>query len=350
MERRAQVTAAVVSWNTRELLDRCLESLRPEADSGRLEAWVVDNASSDGSADLVSERHTWAELIASPENLGFGAAVNRVAERSVSEWLMIANADIALRPGSLDAMLEAGRRDGGAGAIAPRLVLPDGSTQHSVFAFPTLPFALILNSGLFHLSRDLGDRLALLDRWDDTRARRVPWAVAACLLVRRAAWVEAGGFDERQWMYAEDLDLGWKLRQRGWATRYEPRAVVDHESAAATTQHFGSELPPHWQRSTYGFLARRRGVIYAWTAALINTGGALLRWAKVAPLSVVRPAAYREVRRAHARWALVHLRALRRRAIQPYVLRCQRAAISSAPPKAWVVAAALSWSTTARGS
>jgi GT2 family glycosyltransferase len=308
VERRASITAAVVSWNTRELLDRCLESLRPEADRGRLEAWVVDNASSDGSADLVRERHSWAELIASQDNLGFGAAVNRVAERSAADWLLIANADIALRPGALDALLEAGRRDPGAGAIAPRLVLPDGSTQHSVFAFPTLPFALVLNSGIFHLSRGLGDRLALLDRWDDTRARRVPWAVAACLLVRRAAWDDAGGFDERHWMYAEDLDLGWKLRERGWASRYEPRAVVDHESAAATTKAFGGteEIMARWQRSTYGWIARRRGPGRARLVAAMNFGGCAVRYLALTPAALVAPGRWGERRRALGRWTLVH--------------------------------------------
>jgi N-acetylglucosaminyl-diphospho-decaprenol L-rhamnosyltransferase len=312
VERRAQVTAAVVSWNTRELLDRCLASLRPEADSGRLEAWVVDNASSDGSAELVRERHGWAELIASGENLGFGAAVNRVAERTASDWLLIANADVALRPGALDALLEAGRLDPRAGAIAPRLVLPDGSIQHSVFAFPTLPFAFVLNSGAFHLSRRLGDRMALLDRWDDTRARRVPWAVGACLLVRRAAWDAAGGFDERQWMYAEDLDLGWKLRQSGWATRYEPRALVDHESAAATTKAFGGEeeIMARWQRSTYGWIARRRGPLRARLVAAMNFAGCALRYLALTPLSWVAPRRWRERRRALGRWTKVHLAGL----------------------------------------
>jgi N-acetylglucosaminyl-diphospho-decaprenol L-rhamnosyltransferase len=308
VERRAQVTAAVVSWNTRELLDRCLESLRPEAESGRLEAWVVDNASSDGSAELVRERHAWAELVASEENLGFGAAVNRVAASPGGEWLLIANADIALRPGALDALLEAGRLDPGAGAIAPRLVLPDGSTQHSVFAFPTLPFAFVLNSGVFHLSRGLGDRMALLDRWDDTRSRRVPWAVGACLLVRRAAWDAAGGFDERQWMYAEDLDLGWKLREQGWATRYEPRALVDHESAAATTKAFGGEeeIMARWQRSTYGWIARRRGPVRARLVAAMNFAGCALRYLALTPASWVAPRRWRERRRALGRWTLVH--------------------------------------------
>ena len=103
----------------------------------------------------------------------------------------------------------------------------------------------------------------------------------AFLIVRRRAWDEVGGFDERQWMYAEDLDLGWRLQQAGWTTRYEPRAHVDHESAASTTQLFGSDLDPHWQRSTYGFLARRRGR-YTGAIALINALGAYLRWAQVA--------------------------------------------------------------------
>jgi N-acetylglucosaminyl-diphospho-decaprenol L-rhamnosyltransferase len=311
----AQVAAAVVSWNTRELLDRCLRSLEPEARSGRLEAWVVDNASTDGSADLVRERHGWAHLVASPDNLGFGAAVNLVAERTERDWLLMANADVALRPGALDALLEAARRDPGAGALAPRLVLPDGGTQHSVFAFPTLPFALILNSGLFHLSRDLSDRLALLDRWDHTRARRVPWAVGACLLLRREAWNAAGGFDTRHWMYAEDLDLGWKLRRAGWATRYEPRAVVDHQSAAATRQAFGDDegIAARWQRSTYGWIARRRGAGRARLVAALNFAGSGLRYLALTPVALACPRRWRERRRALGRWTMVHAAGLGRR-------------------------------------
>jgi len=309
-----QVTVAIVSWNTRALLGRCLESFAPEVASGRVELWVVDNASSDGSAELVSEQFPWVRLIASPENLGFGRAVNLVALQTSSQWLATANADMALRPGALDRLLVTGARDQGAGAVAPSLILADGTTQHSVFGFPTIPFSFLLATGAYRLNATIADRLAFEGRWDKDKARRVPWAVAAFLLIRREAWDEVGGFDERQWMYAEDLDLGWRLRKAGWATRYEPQAAVDHESAAATTQLFGPELPPHWQRSTYGFIARRRGVGYVWAVALLNFAGALARWAWVAPRSVARPHRYRELRRAHARWAVVHLKALRGRA------------------------------------
>lgn len=310
----APVAVAVVSWNTRELLARCLRSLGPEVERGMAEVWVVDNASSDGSAELVREHFGWAHLIASPENLGFGRAVNLVARQTSSEWLATANADIALRPGALDMMVHAGECDCGAGAIAPRLVLSNGEPQHSVLAFPTITYSLLLAVGGFRMSSTIGDRLAFPGHWDMDRARRIPWAVAAFLLIRRAAFEQVGGFDERQWMYAEDLDLGWRLRRSGWATRYEPRALVDHESAAATTQLFGVELAPHWQRSTYGFIARRRGPAYARAVALLNLVGATWRWVRLVLLCALRDDVDVELRDAHWRWILVHLKALSPRA------------------------------------
>lgn len=309
----APVTVAIVSWNTRDLLGRCLRSLEPEVTRGFAKVWVVDNASTDGSADLVRERFAWARLVPSRENLGFGRAVNLVADRTTGEWIAAANADIALRPNALNVLLESAKRDPGAGALAPRLVLPDGSTQHSVFAFPSIPFALTLQTSAARVSRRLGDRMALIGYWDSTRARRVPWAVAAFLLIRRRAWDEIGGFDERQWMYAEDLDLGWRLREAGWATRYEPAAMVDHESGASTTQAWGPELAPVWQRSTYGFMARRIGMPRTRAIAAINFAGTGVRWLVMAPAAMARPGRLREQHRALGRWVLVHARALRSR-------------------------------------
>src|SRR3954454_17276525 len=290
------VTVAIVSWNTRDLLARCLDSLHPEVERGRAEVWVVDNASSDGSAKLVAERYPWVRLIASDDNLGFGRAINLVARQTSSEWIASANADIALRPGALGALLDAGARDPRAGAIAPRLVLPDGTTQHSVFAFPTIPFSFLLAIAAFRFSVTIEDWLAYPGYWDHERARRVPWAVAAFLLFRRTAFDEVGGFDDRQWMYAEDLDIGWRLKDAGWVTRYEPRAHVDHESAAATTQQFGRELAPHWQRATYGCIARRRGAANARAVAALNLLGALWRWARLAVRSALQPGVHGERR------------------------------------------------------
>jgi N-acetylglucosaminyl-diphospho-decaprenol L-rhamnosyltransferase len=312
MRRTPEVTLAVVSWNTRALLARCLDSVAGEAESGRVEAWVVDNASTDGSAAMVREEFPWVQLCALEENVGFGAAVNLAAGRTATPWLAIANADVALRPGALDALLAAGERDPGAGAVAPRLLLPDGSTQHSVFGFPTVPYTALLSSGLYHLAAPLADRLAVPGHWDDRRARRVPWAIAAFLLVRREAWDAIGGFDARQWMYAEDLDLGWRLREAGWATRYEPRAEVDHESGASTSQAWGEDAPLQWWRSTYGWMARRRGVARAWAVAGLNALGAVARYAVLAPVARLAPDPWAQRRRGLLHAARAHASGLAR--------------------------------------
>jgi GT2 family glycosyltransferase len=305
----APLTVAIVSWNTRDLLARALNSFKPDADRGLVDVWVVDNASTDGSPDLVRDRFGWVNLIASEDNLGFGSAVNEVGRRTDSEWIAPANADIAAHPGAVERLLQAGAEDARAGAVAPRLVLPDGSTQDSVGALPTIPFSALHAVGAFGFKSGLTDRFTYPERWDTERRRHVDWAVAAFIVVRRTAWDQIGGFDDRQWMYAEDLDLGWRLKQAGWATLYVPSAVVDHEEGAATTQHFGAELAPVWQRATYGCIARRRGSPYARLIAFINVLGAARRYPMVAWRSRKRadPA---ELRALHRRWIKVHLNAL----------------------------------------
>ena len=300
---------AIVSWNTRDLLARALESFKPDADRGLVDVWVVDNASTDGSPDLVRDRFDWVNLIASEENLGFGSAVNEVARRTDSEWIAPANADIAAHPGAIERLLRAGAEDERAGAVAPRLRLPDGSTQDSVGALPTISFTALHAVGAFGFSSRLTDRYTYPERWDTERRRHVDWAVAAFIIVRRTAWDQIGGFDQLQWMYAEDLDLGWRLQQAGWATLYEPSAVVDHEVGAATTQQFGAELAPVWQRATYGCIARRRSSAYARLIAFINVFGAARRYPMVAWRSRKR-ADPGEIRALHRRWIRVHLNAL----------------------------------------
>jgi N-acetylglucosaminyl-diphospho-decaprenol L-rhamnosyltransferase len=303
---RPPVVVAVVSWNTRDLLDRCLESLRADADGGLTEVWVVDNMSSDGSAGMVRERHPWVRLVEPGENLGYGRAVNLVAERTESAWLVASNADVALRPGALARLVEAGERDAGAGIVAPRLVLPDGSTQQSVWPLPTIFSTMLGNLGPRVVPAWLGDRLALRTMWRPERGRRVPWAIGAFLLVRRSAWDEVGGFDSRQWMSAEDLDLAWRIRAAGWTTRYEPQAVVDHEESAATGQVWGDELVIHWQRCTYAWMAGRRGRAVTALVGMVNLGGALPRLAVYALLSRLRPEPWGERLRPALRWTLVH--------------------------------------------
>jgi GT2 family glycosyltransferase len=306
----ATVTVAVVSWNTRDLLVRCLRSLEAEAVSGRARVVVVDNGSSDGSADAARRAAPWAEILRAEGNLGFGPAVNLAARRSDTGWLAIANADVAPEPGALDALVRCGDRDRGIGAVAPRLILPDGRTQHSVGPLPTVPAAAAFALGLARLIPGLGDRLCLEGYWDPERGRDVPWAAGAFLLLRRDAFDAVGGFDERQWMYAEDVDVCWRLHDGGWTTRYEPAARVAHANGAATAGAFGPQRTARFMRATYVVIARRRGVAAAWATAAINVAGTAARLVALTPAALVTPrrrGPWRDCRR----WLAAHRQGLR---------------------------------------
>jgi GT2 family glycosyltransferase len=291
------VTIAVVSWNTRSLLEQCLESARGASESGLAHVWVLDNASSDGSAELVRERFPWVELIASDRNLGFGAGVNAIAARTRSAWIAPANADIRLTDGALERLLAEGQRDPEAGVIAPRLILPDGSTQHSVYPFPTIPFTLAYVTGATRASGRLSRHWCIEEGFDPNRGREVAWAVGAFLLVRRRAWDQVGGFDAGQWMYAEDLDLGWRLARSGWKARYVPEARVHHEESAATSKAWGDERHQRWHASTYAWMARRRGLAVTRTVAAINVGGFALRSLVALPGALLGSGSARAARR-----------------------------------------------------
>jgi N-acetylglucosaminyl-diphospho-decaprenol L-rhamnosyltransferase len=306
---RSAVAVAVVSWNTRERLRACLLSLLPDAQAGRADVWVVDNASSDGSAEMVRADFPWVTLIESETNLGFGAAVNRVARETDSGWIAPANADTEVCGGALECLLEAGEGHPRAAVIAPRLELPDESTQHSVYAFPTLPFTVIFNLGLQRLMPRLGDRLCLEGYWDPARARSVDWAIGAFLLVRRSAWDAVDGFDREQWMYAEDLDLGWRLARRGWRTRYEPRAVVRHDASSAAIKAWGEERTARWMDSTYDWLRRRRGPVRSRLTAAVNVAGALARAALLSLGARVDARRFGWKRDVFATWARLHWQA-----------------------------------------
>lgn len=281
------VVVAVISWNTRELLRGCLQALEPAVRSGSTEVWVLDNASADGSAAMVAETFHWAHLIAARENRGFGAGVNAIATASAtraresgrrpSPWLLAANADIVLTPAALETLTRAGEADPRDAVIAPRLRLPDGSIQHSVHPFPGLRSALVLSLGLGRVLPRLGEAFCLDGLWDQSRPRRADWAHGACLLLRRETFDAVGGFDPGQFLYAEDLDLCWRLHRAGWTTRYEPGAVVEHVHAAAIAQLYGDGRDMEAERSALAWLLRRRGTAVMRLWALIHLLGALAR-------------------------------------------------------------------------
>jgi GT2 family glycosyltransferase len=264
-----------------------------------LDVWVVDNASSDGSAEMVRSRHPQVRLIASDRNLGFGAAVNLVAAETCTPWIAAANADVRLRESAVAHLIDKGSATPAAGLVVPRLVRPDGAAERSALAFPTLPFTVLFQLGLASADARLSGSPFARD------CERIDWAHGAFMLIRRVAWDRVGGFDPEQWMYAEDLDLCWRLAQAGWECWIEPRAVVEHRGAAATSLAWGDGREERMMRSAYGWMLRRRGALTTRAVAAVNVAGACAR----AALS--RSGWQRE---RYRRWARLHSVGLRPRA------------------------------------
>jgi N-acetylglucosaminyl-diphospho-decaprenol L-rhamnosyltransferase len=275
----APVAIAVVSWNTRDLLDACLASLHEDARSGLAEVWVVDNGSTDGSPEMVRDRHPWVRLMIPDANLGYGPAVNRVAERSDAPWVVASNADIEVEPGAVGALLEVGLSDPRAGVIGPRLILSDASTQPGVQPYPSVGNALLRNLWAYKLSRRVGERLCLAGYWDPAQPAVVDWVTGAFLLIRREAYEQIGGFDESQWMYAEDLDICWRAHHAGWNVRYAPQSRVRHALSVAAAKAFGDvdQRAVRMIRQDYAWLARRQGKAAAWAVGVTEIATLALR-------------------------------------------------------------------------
>jgi GT2 family glycosyltransferase len=310
----AAITVVVVSWNTRELLANCLEGLSEDAQSRLADVWVVDNASDDGSQAMVRERFGWARLVESASNLGFGSAVNVVAAQTSTPWLMAANADVRPAPGALATLVATASGDPHTGVVGPQLVQPDGATQYTTHPFPTLRNALIFNLGLWRLVPGDMERTMFPGSWDPDRTSSPDWVHGAVLLIRRSAWDAVSGFDERQWLYAEDLDLCWRLRRAGWVTRYEPAARVEHAVSAATkTADWGPSRDLRAQRATYAWMVEHLGLVTTRLVAAINVAGALARWIAATIALPFGPARYRARRSMYGSHVRVHLTGLESR-------------------------------------
>jgi GT2 family glycosyltransferase len=273
------VTLVVVSWNTVELLRRCLSSVRAAAETGELAIIVVDNDSSDGSASMVQQEfRSVAELIQTGANLGFGRAANLGASRANTPWLAIANADVEVPRDAIQQLLVAAKNDPRLGLLAPRLDLPSGVRQETVARFPTFRFAAMAALGLHLLHPRIAGRMFRAPRWNPEARMDVDWVRGAFFVVRRDAFQEVGGFADDQWMYAEDLDLCWRLHHRGWSVRYVPDVTVTHVGGAAAGNAFGGTTGTlEVVGAYYHWLRTRRGVLQMWLIAAATGIGAAVR-------------------------------------------------------------------------
>jgi hypothetical protein len=245
----------IVSWNTRELLRGCLRSL--DAATGPLthEIIVVDNASSDGSADLVKRDFPLVHLIENVSNTGFACANNQGIQASSGRCVVLLNSDTVVPQDAFARLAQFMDAHPDAGACSPRLVQLDGRPQAFAFGGDPAPGCLMrraVNAALFH--RPLHD-------WGTERTLEVDWVSGACLFARRQAIDQAGLLDEAMFMYFEDNDWCLRMRRCGWKIYYHPQVSITHLGGQSLKQNPDAQRAYYeslrtFYRKHYGWLAR----------------------------------------------------------------------------------------------
>ena len=277
-------SVVIVNWNVRHLLRECLRSLHAEGLHGALEVMVVDNASSDGSVEMLRDEFPAVRVVVNRENEGFARANNRALPLSSGRYLVLLNPDTVVTGGALHRLVDWMEAHPAAAVAGCRLLNSDGSLQRwTGGAFPTL--ANVASHHLF-LDRVLPRRLRPRPMYrlrDDDADERVEWVSGACMIVRRAS-LRGRLFDERYFMYAEDMELCERLAADRWEIWYTPSATVVHHHGRSITQQSG-EVALSPVRGPRMFFARHRGPIGVLIYDILTTSGFFLRWVAFACLS-----------------------------------------------------------------
>jgi GT2 family glycosyltransferase len=230
----APIAAIVVNYRAYEELDACLASLAAQAGVG--EIVVVDQATEPGARLRVAQRHPEVRWILRSGNSGFGAGVNQGARAVSGRLLFVVNPDSVVKPGTPAVLASYLDMHAGVAVAGSRIVDTDGAIQGSARRFPT--WSTFFAGRTSWLSRRFPSnrwtRDNILTQPDDAAARTVDWVSGASMMIRRDAFDQVGGFDERYFLYWEDADLCRRLRNVGWATAYVPQAAVVHHGGRSS--------------------------------------------------------------------------------------------------------------------
>jgi GT2 family glycosyltransferase len=255
----ARTTAVIVSYRSRDTIADTMIAAREAHESGMLECVVVDNCGSDGTAEYLEKEHAWAELLPSPENLGFGRACNLGFRRVTTEYVLLLNPDAVLPAASLEVMIRFLDEHPRAGIIGPAIREPDEGLQHAG-GLPT-PLRLILEAA--GANESLGRRPIV----PGGAAFRTDWLCGAILLFRKRLLDELNGFDPRFFLYFEETDLCLRAQQRDWELWAVGEAVGWHRNAASAgtgdERMLYSCIAEYYFRSRFYYLVKHHGWVLA---------------------------------------------------------------------------------------
>ncbi|MDT7971791.1 MAG: glycosyltransferase family 2 protein [Armatimonadota bacterium] len=278
------LSVVIVSWNVREDLRECLRSLWRNGEGLAMEVIVVDNASDDGTAEMVRQEFPQVRLVVNERNLGYTKANNIGIHLSRGKFVLLLNPDTVVHEGALRALIACAEAHPEAGIIGAKLLNPDGSIQRSARSFPDIGAGLFRNTLLGHLfpNNPFVRRYLLTDFGYDA-VREVDWVSGAAMLVRREVFERIGLLDEGFWAYCEDVDFCWRARQAGFAVLFCPDAVITHKIGRSSDQKLVACLIQHHKSMWRFYLKNYRRRYPIWSFPLIGLGillrltGALLR-------------------------------------------------------------------------
>ena len=250
---RVDISIIVVNYNTRDFLEECLTSLFSNLPACGFEVFVVDNHSRDGSRSMLQQCFPQCTLITNRRNRGFARAANQAYQVSEGKYCLIMNPDLRVMPDSIQRLWEFMESNPDVGIVFPKLYNPDGSLQHSCRTFHTIGSVFLRRTPLgklFPNSRILRDHL--MTDWDHNNVREVDWALGGCMMVRRKAVSAPQLFDERFFLYFEEVDLCYRMKKTPWRVIYNPEAAMIHhhlrESAGKGLNRQKIEVIKSWMK------------------------------------------------------------------------------------------------------
>lgn len=245
----------IVGWNARRYLELCLESLAAAPPDRSMEVLVVDNASTDGTAELIETKFPWVKLIKSKENLGFSRGNNLAIRQCLGRYIALVNPDVIVLPGCLDALADFMDQHPKVGDVGPRVLNPDMTLQSSCRRFPTLWNNFCSAAGLSTLFANMrafaGEHMFFFLH---DRTMSVDVIVGCFSMIRREAFDAVGLLDENLFMYGDDVDWCRRCWNAGWEVSFYPGARAIHDRGKITA--------PYPVRFA---LAQQRSVLYYWS-------------------------------------------------------------------------------------
>ncbi len=303
------LSIVIVTWNARDLVLDCLESIdrevRSRRDAGRIETetLVVDNGSADGTAEAVRSRYPWAQVIALPRNVGFAAGNNVGLAKASGRHAVLLNSDTIVLRGGLEACVRYLDAHPDVGVVGPQLLNPDGSLQNCVHNFPSLATE-ILPKGLLET---LFPRRFPSKRRPSALPIEVDAVLGACLFVRREVLEQVGPMPEDYFFFLEETDWCWRIRRAGWRIVQVPEARIVHLFGESTKKKVPAETRIEYHRSLYRFFRKHRGPFQMSLVVTLRALAAAAQVAALAPAAILLPDA-RERLRVRAQVLAWHLR------------------------------------------